>query len=89
MSASYSPRLEYDRILPITIKAPPDIADLLADLVGLFPERARPDQMAKIIECSDKVSEVSDQIKSKIYCVLDGKTVFGNVRMIFITDNFK
>lgn len=45
--------------------------------------------MAKIIERSDKVSEVSDQIKSKIYCVLDGKTVFGNVRMIFITDNFK
>ncbi|KAK0489833.1 hypothetical protein EDD18DRAFT_1109968 [Armillaria luteobubalina] len=76
-------------ILPITIKAGPDNADLLADLVELFPEHARPDQMARIIERSDKVGEVSNQIKSKIYCVLDGKTAFGKVRMIFVTDNFK
>ncbi|KAK0474489.1 hypothetical protein EDD18DRAFT_1116506 [Armillaria luteobubalina] len=76
-------------ILPITIKAGPDNADLLADLVELFPEHARPDQMARIIERSDKVGEVSNQIKSKFYCVLDGKTAFGKVRMIFVTDNFK
>ncbi|KAK0468508.1 hypothetical protein IW261DRAFT_1426336 [Armillaria novae-zelandiae] len=83
------PPLDYDRILPIAIKAGPDIADLLADLVELFPKHARPDQMARIIEHSDKVGEVSNEIKSKIYCVLDGKTAFGNVRMMFVTDNFK
>ncbi|KAK0468960.1 hypothetical protein IW261DRAFT_1573270 [Armillaria novae-zelandiae] len=83
------PPLDYDRILPIAIKAGPDIADLLADLVELFPKHARPDQMARIIEHSDKVGEVSNKIKSKIYCVLDGKTAFGNVRMMFVTDNFK
>ncbi|KAK0471796.1 hypothetical protein IW261DRAFT_1424882 [Armillaria novae-zelandiae] len=83
------PPLDYDRILPIAIKAGPDIADLLADLVELFPKHTRPDQMARIIEHSDKVGEVSNKIKSKIYCVLDGKMAFGNVRMMFITDNFK
>ncbi|PBK58312.1 hypothetical protein ARMSODRAFT_983955 [Armillaria solidipes] len=83
------PPLKYDRILPITIKALLDIVDLLEDLVELFPEGARPDQMAKIIEHSGKILEVSEEIKSKIYCVLDGKTALGRVRMIFITDNFK
>ncbi|KAK0220294.1 hypothetical protein IW262DRAFT_1461562 [Armillaria fumosa] len=83
------PPLDYDRILPIVIKAGPDIADLLADLVELFPMNARPDQMARIIERSDKVGEVSNEIKSKVYCVLDGKTAFGNVRMMFVTNNFK
>ncbi|KAK0493998.1 hypothetical protein EDD18DRAFT_1107506 [Armillaria luteobubalina] len=76
-------------ILPITIKAGPDNADLLADLVELFPEHAHPNQMARIIERSDKVGEVSNQIKSKIYCMLDGKTAFRKVRMIFVTNNFK
>ncbi|SJL04195.1 uncharacterized protein ARMOST_07555 [Armillaria ostoyae] len=71
------PPLEYDRILPITIKVPLDIVDLLEDLVELFPEGARPDQMAKIIEHSGKILEVSDEIKSKIYCVLDRKTALG------------
>ncbi|KAK0496325.1 hypothetical protein EDD18DRAFT_1105475 [Armillaria luteobubalina] len=49
---------------------------------------AHPDQMVRIIKHSDKVSEVSNEIKSKVYCVLDGKTAFRNVRMIFVTDNF-
>ncbi len=67
----------------------PDVVDLLEELVGLFSERMLPDQMASIIEHSDKVAEVSSVIKSKIYCVLDGKMALGRVRMMFITDNFK
>ncbi|KAK0495733.1 hypothetical protein EDD18DRAFT_1106322 [Armillaria luteobubalina] len=86
---SSCPPLDYNRILPITIKAGLDNADLLADLIVLFPEHTCPDQMARIIEHSDKVGEVSNQIKSKIYCMLDRKTAFGKVRMIFVTNNFK
>ncbi|SJL11843.1 uncharacterized protein ARMOST_15254 [Armillaria ostoyae] len=83
------PPLDYDRILPITIKAMPDVVDLLEELVGLFPEHMLPDQMASIIKRSDKVAKISNEIKSKIYCVLDRKTALGRIRMMFITDNFK
>lgn len=45
--------------------------------------------MRQLAECSDLIYEVSDKIQTKVYCVLHGKTVFGNIRMMFITNDFK